>query len=102
MASTVSATFWWTATLSNVWISTTTSKVGGAFRSRMDFWVPPPPRLLVAQGHRLDAADEVGEGRVHHQVLQGVAVGGGDELHAALGDGAGGRGLQLRADLVDD
>ncbi len=38
-ASTVSATSAWTATRSRSWISTTTSKVGGALRSRTDFWV---------------------------------------------------------------
>ena len=63
---------------------------------------PPAARLLVAQRHRLDAADEVGERRVQHEVVEVVAVGRADELHAALGDGAGGGRLQLRADLVDD
>ena len=61
-----------------------------------------PARLLVAEGDRLDAADQVGEGRVQHQVFERVAVGRADQLHAALGDGAGGGGLQLGADLVDD
>ena len=40
MLSTVSATSGWTATRCQSWISTTTSKVGGALRSRMVFWVP--------------------------------------------------------------
>ena len=44
-------------------------------------------RLLVAERDRLDAADEVGERRVEHQVVERVAVGGADELDAALGDG---------------
>ena len=59
-------------------------------------------RLLVAQGNRLNAADEVGQGGVHNEVIQGVAVGGGDQLDAALGDGAGGGGLALGAHFVDD
>src|SRR5690606_32550265 len=62
----------------------------------------PPPRLLVAQGDGVHAADEVGEDRVHHQVFQAVAVGGGHELHAALGDGPGRGRLGLGSDLVDD
>ena len=40
MASITSETFSWTATWLQFWISTTTSKVGGALRSRTDFWVP--------------------------------------------------------------
>ena len=47
-----------------------------------------PPRLLVGEGHRFDAAHEVAQRRVHEQVVQVVAVGRADELHAALGDGA--------------
>ena len=39
-SSTVSATGMWTATRSRCWISTSTSKVGGALRSSTDFWVP--------------------------------------------------------------
>ena len=63
---------------------------------------PAPPRLLVAQGDGLDPADQVGEGRVQHQVVERVAVRGADQLHAALGDGAGRGRLQLGPDLVDD
>ena len=55
----------------------------------------PAARLLVAEGHALDAADEVGQGRVEHQVVEVVAVGGADQLDAALGDRAG--GLRPRA-----
>ena len=53
------------------------------------------------QRHRLDASDQVGEGRVLQQVLEGVAVGGGDQLHAPLGDRAGRQRFGLGADLVD-
>ena len=63
---------------------------------------PPPARLLVAEGDALDPADEVGQGRVEHQVVEVVAVRRADELDAALGDRAGGLGLELRPDLVDD
>ncbi len=63
---------------------------------------PSPPCLVVAERDRLDAADEVGQGRIHHQVVEVVAVGGADQLHATLGDGARGQRLELRADLVDD
>jgi hypothetical protein len=60
-----------------------------------------PARLLVGENHRLHAADQVGERRVLQQVLQRVAVGGGDQLHPALGDGARGERLLAGADLVD-
>ena len=63
---------------------------------------PPPAGLLVAEGDALDPADEVGQGRVEHQVVEVVAVGGADQLDAALGDGARGLGLELGPDLVDD
>ena len=59
-------------------------------------------RLLVAERHGLDAADEVGQRRVEHQVVEAVAVRRADELDAALGDRARGRRLELRPDLVDD
>ena len=58
--------------------------------------------LLVAQRDRLDAADEVRERRIQHEVLERVAVRGRDELHASLGDGARGGRFLLRTDLVDD
>ena len=61
-----------------------------------------PARLLVGERDRLDAADEVRERRVLQQVLERVAVRGGDELHAALGDGARRERLCCGADLVDD
>ena len=63
---------------------------------------PPAAGLLVAQGDALDAADEVGQRRVEHQVVEVVAVRRADELDAALGDGARRGRLQLGADLVDD
>src|SRR5664280_2203703 len=62
---------------------------------------PAAARLLVPEGDALDPADQVGEGRVQHQVVQVVAVGRPDQLDAALGDRPRGQRLQLRADLVD-
>ena len=61
-----------------------------------------PPRLLVAQRHGLDAADQVRQRGVEHQVFQRGAVRRADQLHAALGNGAGGGGFQFGADLVND
>ena len=61
-----------------------------------------PASLLVRQGHALDAAQQVVEGRVDKQVLERLAVSRRDQLHAALGDGARGGRLELSADLVDD
>src|ERR1035437_307346 len=59
-------------------------------------------RFLVAEGHGLDAADQVRQRRVEHQVVEVVAMGRADQLDAALGDGPGGLSLQLGPDLIDD
>ena len=59
-------------------------------------------RFLVAQRNGLDSPHQVRQRGVHNQVVQRVAVGRGDELHAPLGDGAGGGGLLLRAHFVND
>ena len=48
-----------------------------------------------------NAADQVQQGRVLHQVLQVTAMGCGYELDASLGDGAGRERFRCRADLVD-
>ena len=61
-----------------------------------------PAGFLIRERDRLDPAHQVGQGGVEQQVLQRVAVGRADQLHAALGDGAGGGGFQLAPDLVDD
>ena len=58
-------------------------------------------RFFVRQGNRLDAADQVGEGRVHHQVFEFVAVCGADELHASLSDRARRARFELGTDFVD-
>ena len=58
--------------------------------------------FLVGQGDGIDAADQVGERGVHEQVFERIAVGGADELDAAFGDRAGGDGLKLPADFIDD
>ena len=63
---------------------------------------PAPTGLLVPQGHRLDTSHQVGQCRVHHQVVQGVAVGGAHQLDAALRDSSRCFGFQLPANLVDD
>ena len=62
----------------------------------------PPARLDVAQRYRLDAAHQVGQRRIHHQVIQRIAVRCRHQLHAALGDRARGVGVQLYAYLVYD
>ena len=123
----------------------TSGKVGGALRSRMDFWqprlrassspvggggacvygggplasacvratgarrahgggavrqrTPPPlspppppptsPRHPPTQGHRGHAPHQIREGGVLDKVAQQLAVGGANQLHAALGCGAG-------------
>ena len=62
----------------------------------------PAAGFLVAEGDALDAADQVGQRRVEHQVVEVVAVRGADELNATLGDRPGGLRLELGPDLVDD
>ena len=62
----------------------------------------PTTRLDVAERHRLDAAYEVGQCGVHDEVVECIAVRGGNELDAPLGDGACCVGVGLSADLVDD
>ena len=57
--------------------------------------------LVVSQRDRMHTSDQVGERRIRDEVLEGVPMGRGDQLDAALGDGAGGVGIHLRADLVD-
>jgi hypothetical protein len=58
--------------------------------------------LVVAEGDHGHAAHHVAEHGVQDEVLERVAVGGGDELYAPLGDGARRRRLGLGADLIDD
>ncbi len=48
----------------------------------------PAPRFFIGQRHRLNAANEVGKRRVHHQIFESVAMGGTNELYAPLGDGS--------------
>ena len=62
----------------------------------------PPAGLLVAQRHRLYPPDEIAQGGVLEEVVEGVAVRGGDELYAPLRDRAGRQRLRFGADLVDD
>ena len=62
---------------------------------------PTPPRLFVGEGHGLDTAQQVVQRRVDEEVLQRVAVRGGDQLDTTLGDGARRDRFQLDADLVD-
>src|SRR5579872_3916086 len=60
------------------------------------------PRLLVTEGHGLDAADEIGERRVDQQVAERVTVSGGDKLHAKFGDGASGSRFQFGANFINN
>ena len=61
-----------------------------------------PARFLVGERDGADAADQVGERRVHQEVLERLAVRRADQRHAALGDRARGGRFGLGADLVDD
>ena len=53
--------------------------------------------FFIGKGDGFDPADQVGKGGVEQQVFQGAPVGGGHQLHAALGDGAGSQRLPARA-----
>src|SRR3989337_1763835 len=78
MASTVSATLRCTITLSRSTISTSTSNVGGALRSRPVFWVPrrrgsSPPRQPRPDRVEDDPLGHVVLDRLdHHGVLLGL------------------------------
>jgi len=55
----------------------------------------------IAQSNRLDATDEIGEGRVKHQILERLSVGRADQLNASLCDSAARERLRLGANFVD-
>ena len=57
--------------------------------------------LVITERHRLNPADQVGQRWVQHQVVEAVAVGGTNELHAALSNGSCSDRLRLGADLID-
>ena len=59
-------------------------------------------RLVVAECHALNPADQVGERWVQHQVVQAIAVCRPNELNATLCNGARRDRFGLRADLVND
>src|SRR3989304_381592 len=69
---------------------------------RVSTTTPGKPGWGGGRPRRWRGAPEVGEGGVHDEFCRGVAVGGGDQLNAGLGDGAGGGRLEVGADLVDD
>jgi hypothetical protein len=57
--------------------------------------------LIIAQGHALDSADEVGKRWIEHQVVKVVSMCGADQLHASLRNRSCRDRLRLRADLVN-
>ena len=57
-------------------------------------------QLARTQGDGLDAADQVRQRGILEQVLQKLSVRGGNELHAALGNGAARERLRLCSNLV--
>ena len=61
-----------------------------------------PARFFIGEGDGTDPAQQVGQRRVHQQVVQRLAVRRADQLHAALGDRARREGFGFGADLVDD
>ena len=60
-----------------------------------------PAGFFIRKGDGFNAADQVRQGRVEQQVVNGLAVGGTDQLDAALGNRSGGRRFQFPPDLVD-
>mmetsp|Transcript_8351 Transcript_8351/g.38043 ORF Transcript_8351/g.38043 Transcript_8351/m.38043 type:complete len:446 (-) Transcript_8351:530-1867(-) len=77
-------------------------KGGGRLTLHDGLLASPRARLVVAQRHRLHAADEVSQRGVLDEVLQELAVRCAHELHAALRDGPARDGFRLCADLIDD
>ena len=61
---------------------------------------PAAARLDVSQRNRLDAAHQIRESRVHDQIVQRIAVSGGDKLDSTFRYRARGVRVQLYADLI--
>jgi hypothetical protein len=72
---------------------------GASFEDR--FLRTAPPGFFIRQRDCFDPTDQIAQCRVEEQVIQGLTMGGADQLHTALCDRAGGRGLKLAPDLVD-
>ena len=58
-------------------------------------------RLVVTESDALNTSDEVSQSWVQHQVVEAIAVGGSDQLHATLGDRSRSDRLSLGTDFVD-
>ena len=61
-----------------------------------------PPSLFITECNGLDAADQVTERRIEHQVFKRIAVSCTNELDTAFSDGSRGKGFLLGTDFIDD
>jgi hypothetical protein len=62
---------------------------------------PSAPGLFIGERNRLNPADQIGQSRVQHEILERISVDGGYQLDASLGYGASSQGLLSGPDLVD-
>ena len=65
------------------------------------FLCAAPPSFFVGERHALDAANQICQRRVHHQVVERLTVRGADQLDAPFGDRTRGLRFQLTPDLVN-
>src|SRR5512136_213547 len=77
-------------------------KGGWSFTLQDRFLCVPSPRFLVSQGNRLDAADKVGQRRIHYQVFQSVAMCRAYQLHSTLSDSSSRLGFEFSAYFIDN
>ena len=61
-----------------------------------------PPSLFITECNGLDAADQVTERRIEHQVFQRVAVRRANQLDTALSDSTRCKGFLLGTNFIDD
>src|SRR5688500_7413756 len=58
--------------------------------------------FFITEGNRLNAADDIREGRIQEQTIDSIAMGRGHELYATLSDCACSKGILLSTNLIDD
>jgi hypothetical protein len=61
-----------------------------------------PPSLFITECNGLDAADQVTERRVEHQIFKRIAMSCTNKLYTAFSDGSRGKGFLLGTDFIDD
>ena len=62
----------------------------------------PPPGFFVTQSYRLYPSDQVGQSRVHHQIVQRIAVSGTDQLDTPFSNRSCRHCLKLGTYLINN